>query len=140
MHRVILVTSVVIYLVSSSIFTGLAQGGHSNSTIASSLVPTAFLYDAYFVCMKLEGVTIAGSDIRPENALSVVRGHALIFYFQEGEIVNVAQIYSQKGVLMLETKSLDKTIQLSTENLLPGKYTLKLASGVEHTYGTIIIK
>lgn len=108
--------------------------------MALTLVQAAPKVEAFFN-LRLGKTTIPGQKvIEDKMPVTMARGGALGFYYQDSEIVNVARVLTAKGELMLETRSLDPIIWLSTENLSRGTYRLEIISGTQKAEGVLVIK
>lgn len=108
--------------------------------MAFTLVQAAPSVEAFFN-LRLGKTTIPGHKvIEDKMPVTMARGAALGFYYQDAEIVNVARVLTVKGELMLETRSLDPIIWLSTENLNRGTYRLEILSGTQKADGVLVIR
>jgi len=68
------------------------------------------------------------------------RGNELEFVYQNAEIINVARVLTPNGELLLETKSLDGIIFISTANLRAGTYRFEVQSGEQKAEGNILVR
>jgi hypothetical protein len=68
------------------------------------------------------------------------KGTELVFLYDEAEIINVARLLTASGELMLETRSLEAEIFLSTSHLPKGKYVFEVQSGEQRADGKVVVQ
>jgi hypothetical protein len=93
-----------------------------------------------FFSVRAGKALFLGEHLLAKKPILVKRGVDLEFVYQEAEIINIARVLSATGELLLETRSLDAVVFLTTVNLRPGKYTFEVQSGELKADGVLLVK